>query len=90
LPEKVKQNNDSRDIKTSIKGGTEVIVESEMKLSQSMLWNLQKDFFANQGPEAWTRGIVPQYITTNPYIANLYAKIIFGYCRDYVSRTDYG
>jgi len=89
LPEKVKQYNDSRDIKTSTEGNTEVILESEMQLSQSMLWKLQKDFFANQGPEAWTRGIVPQYITTNPYIANLYAKTIFGYCRDYVTRTDY-
>ena len=64
------------------------ILEAESQLSESMLWGLQKDFFANQGPEAWTKGIVPQYITTNPYIANLYAKTIFGYCRDYVTRTD--
>jgi tetratricopeptide (TPR) repeat protein len=47
-----------------------------------MVWKLQSDFYANQGPEAWIKGIVPQYITTNPYIANLYAKIVFGYCRD--------
>ncbi|MEK6264394.1 MAG: hypothetical protein N2B06_06450, partial [Clostridium sp.] len=67
---------------------TAVILEAESQLSESMLWGLQKDFFANQGPEAWTKGIVPQYITTNPYIANLYAKTIFGYCRDYVTRTD--
>ncbi len=44
--------------------------------------------FANQGPEAWIKGIVPQYITTNPYIANQYAKTVFGYLRDYVARED--
>jgi tetratricopeptide (TPR) repeat protein len=66
----------------------ETILEAEKPLSQSMLWNLQTDFFANQGPEAWIKGIVPQYITTNPYIANLYAKTVFGYCRDYVTRND--
>ncbi|MCB2288165.1 tetratricopeptide repeat protein [Clostridium sp. CS001] len=64
------------------------IIEEKKPLSQSMLWNLQTDFFANQGPEAWRKGIVPQYITTNPYIANLYAKTVFGYCRDYVTRND--
>jgi tetratricopeptide (TPR) repeat protein len=63
-----------------------VIVEAEKPLSQSMLWKLQTDFFANQGPEAWIKGIVPQYITTNPYIANQYAKTVFGYCRDYAAR----
>lgn len=65
-----------------------VIVEAEKPLSQSMLWKLQTDFFANQGPEAWIKGIVPQYITTNSYIANQYAKTVFGYLRDYVARED--
>ncbi|WP_160686908.1 tetratricopeptide repeat protein [Clostridium sp. C2-6-12] len=65
-----------------------VIVEAEKPLSQSMLWKLQTDFFANQGPEAWIKGIVPQYITTNPYIANQYAKTVFGYLRDYAAREN--
>jgi tetratricopeptide (TPR) repeat protein len=62
-----------------------VILESDKPLSKSMVWKLQADFYANQGPEAWIKGIVPQYITTNPYIANLYAKTAFGYCRDIAS-----
>ncbi len=65
--------------------GTEQIIEADQPLSKSMVWKLQADFYASQGPEAWIKGIVPQYITTNPYIANLYAKIVFGYCRDLVS-----
>ena len=72
-----------------VKGYTENILEDKKQLSKSMLWKLQKDFFDNQGPEAWIKGIVPQYITTNPYIANQYAKIVFGYCRDYISRADF-
>ncbi|MDF2544189.1 MAG: hypothetical protein K0S47_3907 [Herbinix sp.] len=61
------------------------ILEEKNPLSQSMVWKLQSDFYSNQGPEAWIKGIVPQYITTNPYIANLYAKTVFGYCRDIAS-----
>lgn len=64
------------------------ILEAEKPLSESMIWKLQSDFFANQGPEAWIKGIVPQYITTNPYIANQYAKTVFGYLRDYAARED--
>jgi tetratricopeptide (TPR) repeat protein len=66
-----------------------MILEDTKPLSQSMLWKLQTDFYANQGPEAWIKGIVPQYITTNPYIANLYAKTVFGYCRDIAFREDF-
>lgn len=79
--------NRASNSKTSENPGT--ILEAEKPLSQSMLWKLQTDFFANQGPEAWIKGIVPQYITTNPYISNLYAKTIFGYCRDYASSEDF-
>jgi len=88
LSNKVKLYDIHRDLKTTSEEHMPAILEADMQLSQSMLWKMQKDFFANQGPEAWTKGIVPQYITTNPYIANLYAKTIFGYCRDYVTRTD--
>lgn len=66
-----------------------IIVEADQPLSQSLVWKLQADFYANQGPEAWIKGIVPQYITTNPYIANLYAKTVFGYCRDIAACEDF-
>ena len=65
------------------------ILEADKPLSQSMVWQLQSDFYANQGPEAWIKGIVPQYITTNPYIATLYAKTVFGYCRDLASCKEF-
>ncbi len=80
----IKRSNKSKNPENS-----GVILETGKPLSQSMLWKLQTDFYANQGPEAWIKGIVPQYITTNPYIANLYAKTVFGYCRDIASREDF-
>jgi tetratricopeptide (TPR) repeat protein len=87
------EQNKRQDVKRSDRSeGSEnhgTILEDKKPLSQSMLWKLQTDFFANQGPEAWIKGIVPQYITTNPYIANLYAKTVFGYCRDYAASEDF-
>jgi tetratricopeptide (TPR) repeat protein len=88
LSEKNKKYNITRISNSKISKNPGVIVENEKPLSQSMLWKLQTDFFANQGPEAWIKGIVPQYITTNPYISNQYAKTVFGYLRDYAARQD--
>lgn len=65
-----------------------LILESDKPLSQSMIWRLQSEFYSKQGPDAWSKGIVPQYITTNPYFAKLYAKTVFAYCRDLSSRQD--
>ena len=84
-----KKYNIKRVNKSKISENSGVILEAEKPLSQSMLWKLQTDFYANQGPDAWIKGIVPQYITTNPYIANLYAKTVFGYCRDLALREDF-
>jgi tetratricopeptide (TPR) repeat protein len=89
LSQKIKKFDIKRAGKSKGTDNPGVILEAEKPLSQSMLWKLQTDFFANQGPEAWIKGIVPQYITTNPYIANLYAKTVFGYCRDYAARDDF-
>ena len=86
---KIKRYDIKRADKSKNSENSRVILEAEKPLSQSMLWKLQTDFFANQGPEAWIKGIVPQYITTNPYIANLYAKTVFGYCRDIAFREDF-
>jgi tetratricopeptide (TPR) repeat protein len=88
LSQKAKKYTISRNLNIKKSENRGEILETEKPLSQSMLWELQKDFFSNQGPEAWIKGIVPQYITTNPYIANLYAKTVFGYCRDYAARGD--
>lgn len=89
LDKKIKKYNIKRSNQSKITENSGIILEAEKPLSQSMVWKLQADFYANQGPEAWIKGIVPQYITTNPYIANLYAKTVFGYCRDIASSDDF-
>lgn len=89
MAQKIKKYNIQRLNKSNISENSGVILEAEKPLSQSILWKLQTDFYANQGPEAWIKGIVPQYITTNPYIANLYAKTVFGYFRDIASSKDF-
>lgn len=58
------------------------VLERDQRLSASRLWRLQRNFYAREGGEAWNAGTVPQYITSNPWIADAYAKVIFAWLRD--------
>lgn len=59
------------------------ILERNRRFSESLLWKLQRNFFDRRGAQAWTEGIVPHYITSNPWIAQAYAKVVFGWLRDW-------
>ncbi|HEX7181516.1 MAG TPA: tetratricopeptide repeat protein [Thermoanaerobaculia bacterium] len=58
------------------------VLEQGKRLSESMLWRLQRRFFDLQGVQAWTEGTVPSYITSNGWIAGAYAKVVLGWLRD--------
>ncbi|MEM9214869.1 MAG: tetratricopeptide repeat protein [Cyanobacteria bacterium P01_F01_bin.150] len=57
-------------------------LEKRQRFSRSLLWQLQRDYFNQQGIQAWNGGSVPHYVTSNPFIANAYGKVIRGYLRD--------
>lgn len=58
------------------------IVEQRRPFSASLIWTLQDAYFRERGVEAWRRGEVPHYVTSNPTIANAYAEIVFACRRD--------
>jgi len=59
-----------------------ITLERQQRLSVSRLWRLQRNFFDSKGIEAWRAGYVPHHITSNPFIADAYAKVVFGFLRD--------
>lgn len=61
---------------------SKVVLEQSQPLSRSLLWQIQRRYFERQGVEAWRQGIVPHYITSNPFIAHAYARVVFGFLRD--------
>jgi hypothetical protein len=60
----------------------QTILETDVPLSQSLIWRLQRDFYAQRGLKAWTEDLVPSYITNNPFIAEIYAQIVAGFVSD--------
>jgi hypothetical protein len=58
------------------------ILETDVPLSQSLIWRLQREFYVQRGLKAWTEDLVPSYITNNPFIAEIYAEIVAGFVSD--------
>lgn len=60
-------------------------LERDQPFSQSMLWGLGRGFYEKTGPSAWASGVVPYYITSNPFIAHAYAQLVLAYLSDCLS-----
>jgi tetratricopeptide (TPR) repeat protein len=64
------------------------VLEEGARLSASMLWQLQREVYNQQGVQAWSSGTVPQSITTSPFTARAYARVVLGYLREVDAQID--
>ena len=64
-----------------------VVLEKDVPLSSSVIWRLQRDFYAQRGLKAWNEDLVPSYITNNPFIAEIFAEIVAAFLQDCISPT---
>jgi len=62
-----------------------VVVEEARRLSDSLIWDLQRRFYAREGLAAWKPKAVPFYITSNTFTARAYARTVAGFLRDLVA-----
>ncbi|MBT3221119.1 MAG: hypothetical protein HN348_18720 [Proteobacteria bacterium] len=58
------------------------VVEHNVRLSESVIWRLQLEYYRNKGPSAWASGQVPSWVTNNPRLASLYAEVAVAYGQD--------
>jgi len=63
-----------------VPAGTEL--ESGVSLSKSLLWKAQIAFYQQNGVDSWAKKIVPNYITTNPYMGEAVAKVALANIQD--------
>ena len=59
-------------------------IERKKRLSQSLIWDLQRQYFNEQGVNAWV-GAVPYFVTSNCYAAECYANVMMNFIVDWVS-----
>ncbi|GLR16828.1 SAM-dependent methyltransferase [Portibacter lacus] len=57
-------------------------VESRKPFAESLIWQLNRDFYQELGIKAWSEGIVPHQLTSNSKVGKTYAELIFGFLKD--------
>src|SRR5947209_8247525 len=55
------------------------ILEANVPLSESLIWRLQREFYQQRGLKVWTEDRIPEYITNNPFISEIYASIVYNF-----------
>lgn len=60
----------------------ENFTRKSVRFSASAVWEAQRNYFIQKGIEAWSKKTVPNYITSNPFIAHAYAKVVAGFISD--------
>jgi len=59
-------------------------IEEQKRLSESFLWELQREYFHQKGIDAWGQE-VPFFITSNPVITAKYANITLDFMLDWTN-----
>ena len=65
---------------------SDVIVEKNIRFSESSIWRSQKKYYNAKGISAWDED-VPFYITSNPFIANQYALVLIRFMQDWIRKN---
>ena len=61
-------------------------IESKKPFSESLIWQLNRDFYQEKGIRAWSEGIVPHQMTSNSKVGKTYAELIFAVLKDLGSK----
>ncbi|MEQ9367388.1 MAG: hypothetical protein RIF32_24360 [Leptospirales bacterium] len=65
------------------------VLESGRRFSACMLWDMQRRFFQERGIAAWRGGVVPEYITSHPFLAQAYARVTMEWLREVYCAPEY-
>ncbi len=63
-------------------------IDDNKRFSESLLWQLQLDYYSKVGVNAWRKNVVPHIITSNTFIADQYARLVYSFLRDWADEVD--
>lgn len=63
--------------------GPLTLLQAPTPLRDSVLWQLQRKFYDATGVRCWTDNLVPNFVTSNAFVAAAYAKVILAFIRDH-------
>lgn len=64
-------------------------LESFKPFSESLIWQLNRDFYQNTGIDAWSKGMLPHQLTSNSMVGKTYAELILGCLKDLAAKDNF-
>lgn len=61
-------------------------VESFTPFAESLIWQLNRDFYQQKGINAWSDNIVPHHMTSNSRVGKAYAELILAFLKDLAAK----
>ena len=61
-------------------------VEAPTLFSESLIWQLNRDFYKDAGIDAWSSGNVPHHMTSNAMVGKTYAELILAFLKDLAAK----
>ncbi len=65
---------------------TDFEIQATTPFSESLIWQLNRDFYQEKGISAWSHGVVPHNLTSNSKAGNTYAQLIFAFLKDLATK----
>lgn len=57
-------------------------IEGKTAFSESLIWQLNREFYDDAGINAWSEGLVPHQMTSNSNVGKTYALLVFALMKD--------
>ncbi len=61
-------------------------IETSTRFSESIIWQLNRDFYEEKGISAWSDDIVPHHMTSSASVGKTYAELIFAFLKDLAAK----
>ena len=61
-------------------------VEAFTPFSESLIWQLNRDYYQQTGIDAWSSGVVPHNMTSNSMVGKTYAELLLGFLKDVAAK----
>lgn len=78
-----KERNQRRVSSRSPDGNSGLRFVDHKPYSKSSLWAVQQNYYRERGARAWEQGEVPSMISSNPFVADMYVRMIMGMALSY-------
>jgi len=57
-------------------------IEQPTLFSESLIWQLNRNYYQEKGIDAWRSDDVPSHLTSNAIVGKTYSELIFGFLKD--------